>query len=560
VTLAGIRPRAGSRAVAGALMAGVVVLVALPLSQVVPTRADTARVRLPRTAAPAPQPGQSNPLARVTAFHGGDDTLLFAADTSAPVSRWRLAVLDRYDGRRWSSGSEYQAVGRSLPVPPEGTAADPASVARVEQTVDLVAPPEDGVDGDPPWGRWLPVADRAVELSAGGVLFDAAGGTAVVPAGRPVPERYDVVSLVGEPDAGRLADARAADGDGEDTAAALRLPDDVPAGLRAATRQVTEGAASDYAAAAAIQSWLMGERFRLVTVDPPGGHTLGHLDRFVRAATGSDTRGPVVGSVEQFVATFAVMARLADLPSRVVVGFHGLGVAGPQEVRAHDATAWVEVELEGLGWVVFDPVPAVEGFVPDTGGPAASPDEASSPSTLPEANADVVAGDGDGAGGTGGGLRLGPWLVGGAVVLAALLLGGLAAPGLARRRRRARWRRRPAPRDAVVGSWLIALDELRLAGVDTSPARAVSDVVGEGRLRLGAVAEPLVGLGALANRCRYAASAPVTDEHARRARELCDQFVAGRRRGRPAGQRLRELIGGAGTRRVPPGSGSHRAP
>jgi hypothetical protein len=164
-------------------------------------------------------------------------------------------------------------------------------------------------------------------------------------------------------------------------------------------------------------------------------------------------------------------------------------------------------------------------------------------STLPEAGPDAGIGDGRGARATGDGIDAWSWISGAGAALGLLVLAGLLAPGLVRRRRRSRWRRRSTPRAAVVGSWLTAVDELRVAGVDISPARAVSDVVGEARRRLGPVADPLVPLGSLVNRCRFAAGTPVTDEQVRRAWALCDGFVAARRQGRPVGQRLREHLG-----------------
>ena len=64
-----------------------------------------------------------------------------------------------------------------------------------------------------------------------------------------------------------------------------------------------------------------------------------------------------------------LLARTAGLPTRVVVGFDAARSAGRSEVTAHDATAWAEVKLAGLGWVAFDPVPdpTVEITPPTTG-------------------------------------------------------------------------------------------------------------------------------------------------------------------------------------------------
>lgn len=78
---------------------------------------------------------------------------------------------------------------------------------------------------------------------------------------------------------------------------------------------------------------------------------------------------------------------------------------------------------------------------------------------------------------------------------------------------------------------------------------AVSDLVARGRFRLGALAEPLVPLGALANHSRFAATT-VDEPAAHQAWALSDAFVTARRRGRPWRQRLREYAG-LQTDRVP---------
>jgi hypothetical protein len=54
------------------------------------------------------------------------------------------------------------------------------------------------------------------------------------------------------------------------------------------------------------------------------------------------------------------MARMAGLPSRVVMGFHTGRVQGPNayQVRSGDAFAWPEVFFADQGWVSFDPTPA----------------------------------------------------------------------------------------------------------------------------------------------------------------------------------------------------------
>ncbi len=68
------------------------------------------------------------------------------------------------------------------------------------------------------------------------------------------------------------------------------------------------------------------------------------------------------GFCEHYSTSFALLMRLAGIPSRVVTGYQG-GELNPIDniltVRQSDAHAWVEVWLEGHGWVRVDPTAAV---------------------------------------------------------------------------------------------------------------------------------------------------------------------------------------------------------
>jgi hypothetical protein len=65
------------------------------------------------------------------------------------------------------------------------------------------------------------------------------------------------------------------------------------------------------------------------------------------------------GYCEQFASTMAIFARLARLPARVNVGFTSgdLRPDGTLAISAHDAHAWPEVYLSGVGWMRFEPTP-----------------------------------------------------------------------------------------------------------------------------------------------------------------------------------------------------------
>ena len=68
------------------------------------------------------------------------------------------------------------------------------------------------------------------------------------------------------------------------------------------------------------------------------------------------------GYCEHYASSFAILMRLAGIPSRVVTGYQG-GELNPLDgymtLRQSDAHAWVEVYLTEKGWVRIDPTAAI---------------------------------------------------------------------------------------------------------------------------------------------------------------------------------------------------------
>ena len=92
---------------------------------------------------------------------------------------------------------------------------------------------------------------------------------------------------------------------------------------------------------------------------------------FVYTLAPGELRGDVVdqflfetrrGFCEHYAGSFALMMRVANIPSRVVLGYQG-GEKNPHAdhwvVRQSDAHAWTEVWLPKLGWWRVDPTAAV---------------------------------------------------------------------------------------------------------------------------------------------------------------------------------------------------------
>ncbi|MDY6795590.1 MAG: transglutaminaseTgpA domain-containing protein [Actinomycetota bacterium] len=74
------------------------------------------------------------------------------------------------------------------------------------------------------------------------------------------------------------------------------------------------------------------------------------------------------GYCEHFATAYALLCRLAGIPARVVTGY-ATGEYNPftdlYEVSLADAHAWVEIYLQGVGWVTCEPTPSFS--LPDPG-------------------------------------------------------------------------------------------------------------------------------------------------------------------------------------------------
>lgn len=163
---------------------------------------------------------------------------------------------------------------------------------------------------------------------------------------------------------GRAANTPAVD-EPEDLEEFLELPDDLDVRLLALARDETLDATGDFEKALFLERFLRNTR--------PGGFTYsvniesGHsAENIADWLTEPDSPSYRTGYCEQFATSMAVLARVLDIPSRVVIGFtpgetleDGLIV-----VRQKNAHSWVELWMDGQGWVRFDPTPRRAGDNP----------------------------------------------------------------------------------------------------------------------------------------------------------------------------------------------------
>ncbi|NSC24699.1 DUF4129 domain-containing protein, partial [Streptomyces albus subsp. chlorinus] len=463
---------------------------------------------------PTVHPQSTSPLDQVAAWLQHPQTRLFTARTSA-AQNWRLAVLDRYDGVKWTSSAELARSGGRVP-PQRG--ADPGRHKRVEQHVTLQNLP----------GIWLPAADRPTSVEVTGkkggggaedgrqLAVDPASGVLALGKGGATGTRtnrglsYTAVSQAPVYEAKRLQYAAVPDG-----TAYTSLPRTDAAGkpvkavetFSKVAATATAGSSYPYQQAYKLAAYLR-EHYRFDPKSVPG-HAYRNLEFFL--TTGKH------GTSEQFAAAFAVMARTLGLPTRVAVGFRADGAhrAGPVQVTGQDALAWPEVRFKGIGWVPFYPTPGQESKDGSSVPPAGQPKEREKadrdiaqkprPSVPPRQRNDAEGREGQGTASDGG---LPVWAyppLGVAVLVVAYCGYALWAPCRTRRRRRGA--RDPGQR--VLGAWQQIVDRLTEVGLPATAAHTATEVAAFGIERIGGRgSEQLPALARLVNEVGYGGRVP----------------------------------------------------
>ncbi|WP_373292735.1 DUF3488 and transglutaminase-like domain-containing protein [Mangrovihabitans endophyticus] len=463
------RALAGSAAALAAI-AAVVALVAPWLGgQVSASPADPRRYVEP----PQVDSLDESPLNRISGWALTPRQPLLQVSPLAPDAgqrvRLRLAVLPDYDGVTWRVGATYRNAGRVLPRPPQPSG---VRVRAATQTITV-----DGLTG-----RLLPAAATPVEVSGARIAYDAATGTLMRPESLRAGLRYRVTSQRPAPDLNLLptADAPA----GAAVARYLAVGAQPPPRMRRLAAQLADGNAGAYDRAAAIEQFL-AEHYRAVP-DAPSGHAYPNLEYFL---FGPRDQGGQRGTSEQFAASFAVLARLTGLPSRVVVGFDA--PAGGGTVTGGDAIAWPEVLFDDLGWIAFDPMPTSDDPRPveeDFRPQPSTPPPSSSPPPPPSRSASVPATPTAASGGPGPGPSTAVVATGASGTVVAMLGAAAAAVVLARRAQRRRRLFEGSPDERIAGAWHEFTDAMRLAGRPVPAHLAATEAAGFARLRAAAPA------------------------------------------------------------------------
>jgi hypothetical protein len=160
--------------------------------------------------------------------------------------------------------------------------------------------------------------------------------------------RYTVYSDLRDPDPRTLAAAEDVDID-EELAPYIVVPEDLPSRIRDLARSVTAKKRGPWQKAIAIRDYLQRYRY---TVDLKRDDRLEPLEDFLFQQK--------AGHCEYFASALAVMLRTVGVPTRSVNGFYGgewNSFGHYLAVRQGDAHSWVEVYVDGAGWVTIDPTP-----------------------------------------------------------------------------------------------------------------------------------------------------------------------------------------------------------
>lgn len=168
----------------------------------------------------------------------------------------------------------------------------------------------------------------------------------------------------------------------------LELPRGIEQGVYDLARDITKDAQTPYAKARTLENYLLKQYTYRIDVDyPPANRDF--VSYFLL-----DSKE---GFCSYFASAMAVMARIADLPSRYVEGYL-VSASGSEGtiVTGENAHAWVEIYFQGVGWIPFNPTPGSGDTATDPDGeteaggqdkpgstPAPTPDPTPSPSEEP---------------------------------------------------------------------------------------------------------------------------------------------------------------------------------
>jgi transglutaminase-like putative cysteine protease len=257
----------------------------------------------------------------------------------------RGTALDAYDGRAWSQSEAFKRPTES-----------DRGLIPIERYPDPAVDPVMRIDLEPidPPVIFLPPSASGLRLRTRGHLgLEPSAAAYRGPEGelryQPIDDRglkYDIfLSRKRQPTFTRLSPA--------ERGRYLALPSNFPERIKTLAIDWTRASQTSLERAQAIETHLRTEyRYDLAS---PSGRDKQPLDHFLFESKR--------GHCEFYSTAMAIMLRTVGVPTRNVTGFIG-GTWNRfgrfYAVRQGDAHSWVEVYLDGQGWITFDPTPPAD--------------------------------------------------------------------------------------------------------------------------------------------------------------------------------------------------------
>ncbi|MDR1186823.1 MAG: transglutaminase-like domain-containing protein [Bifidobacteriaceae bacterium] len=436
----------------------------------------------------------------------------------------RLATMDAFDGIVWNvAGPESSGSGEFV----RPAAADVPEPGGDRVDVTITAAGLGGV--------WLPTVGRPSRIElidqdpalTDSVRVNSQTNAAALPGGLPDQLSYRQSGWAPPPDASQVMLA----GPGR---ALVPQAESIPDPVLAAASTYTADTATAGEAALALAEGLRRDGYFAdgsATAGPAvsmAGHGSARIDTLF-------LQEPMVGNSEQYASAMALMARSLGLGSRVVLGFppaelgDDAAQSAPRPGAAEgsvvftgaDLTAWVEIDLAGLGWVSFYPTPdknKTPEQVSETKQSQPQPQQLPPPLPNPPPAAPP---ESDTAGSSLGGSDaaddqpVGPWsrlvaLVGGlSLAVLIMVMTPIAMIGLWKRRRRRRREHAPDPRRRLMGGWDEVVDLLVDLRAPPAPRKTRLEQADQAGQALGGEAHGmLVLLATASNEAHFAPYEP----------------------------------------------------
>ena len=268
---------------------------------------------------------------------------------------FRLLTLDEFNGTTWSAGRDRDRrpnePGLMVPVPGLSDEIETEGATTTVQVDAMLAP-------------WLPVPFPSVRVAGedGRWIWDLDGLTLSSRLSSAAGQSFIAESVLIKPTREQLIAAQPAVP--ENVERFLELPEEIPPILTETLAEVTAESTNAYDKAFAIQQYLRSTPF-LYSVEAPvddgyDGDGFEVIAEFLEKKS---------GYCVHFSSAMAILARLADIPARISLGYlSGDRVVGADTRRSYavgtdDLHAWPELYFSGVGWVPFEPTPG-RGVVP----------------------------------------------------------------------------------------------------------------------------------------------------------------------------------------------------